>query len=919
MSKETMRMRLQVIAGLVAGLIVSLGSAGNALASPTIEEFNVASSSTQAGGHPNLVATIKLANPAQPEVAKNIIVNLPAGVFGNPDSIYKCRSADFAENRCAPGAQAGVVAVAANYEGDPNFILGTAPVYNMRTVSEDEQARFAFVAPIVNIPITIPIDVRSESDYGLRMRVSSISQQVPLRSTVFTIWGFPAAPTNDPQRFYPGEPGVPPACPGIPTTACLSQPFAEADLLVKPLTTNPSICTEDPLPVSLDVVSHQDPENSSHAEDTYSATTGCEAQKFDPVFHLGLTTSEADAPSGLDVQLKAEQFLTGVAPAQSSLRSGTLTLPPGLTINPDAADGQTSCSDTEANFGTSLRGQCPDNAKIGTVDVRTPALEAPLTGSLYIGEPKPGDQYRVFMIFDGFGIHAKLIASFHPDPQTGQLTVSIDDLPQVPFEEFNLHLFASDRGLMATPTHCTIYEADALLVPWNDTLAPQNSRPFVSIDSGPNGRPCPGQVRPFSPRLIAGMSNAVAGNFSSFTLKLDRDDGDQFLGDLTFRMPPGFTGDLRGITYCPEAAIQAAALKPGRVEQAAPSCPGSSQIGTTNVAAGPGGHPFHAVGRMYLSGPLKGAPLSLVAITPALAGPYDYGTQVVRVALYVDKLTAQVSAISERVPSIIGGIPIRMRSIQVNIDKPNFTINPTNCSPFSVDSQGIGDQATITSFSSYYQAVNCVTLPFRPRMTVRQIGNRKQTRRSQNPRLRFDLWTRPGDANIRRIAVTLSRAFAIDQRHLGNICSKAQLEAELCAGRQPIGNAWVRTPLLDEPLSGPAYAVSGFGKLPRVAFVLDGQVRIIPQAESSSVRGGHLKTVVPVVPDAPVGHFRLDLLGGRKGYLVNTRSLCSSAAFVDIQYVSQSGKKSKQRVRTRTACRGDRHQARRSSHRRTRR
>ena len=240
---------------------------------------------------------------------------------------------------------------------------------------------------------------------------------------------------------------------------------------------------------------------------------------------------------------------------------------------------------------------------------------------------------------------------------------------------------------------------------------------------------------------------------------------------------------------------------------------------------------------MYLAGPFKGAPLSLVAITPALAGPYDYGTVVVRVALHVDPLDAQVTAVSDTVPQIIGGVPIRMRSIQVNIDKPNFTINPTNCSPFTVDSQGIGDQGTVADFSSYFHAVNCATLRFKPKMTIRQLGGRKSTRRANNPRLQFDLTTRPGDANIKSLSVTLSNAFEIDQRHLGNICSEKELAAKQCAGRPPIGKATTTTPLLDQPLTGPVYAVSGSGGLPRLAFILNGQVNLVPRADTDDGQG----------------------------------------------------------------------------------
>ena len=345
---------------------------------------------------------------------------------------------------------------------------------------------------------------------------------------------------------------------------------------------------------------------------------------------------------------------------------------------------------------------------------------------------------------------------------------------------------------MATPTHCTIYSVDGRLRPLERDARRRSTRPRSSASTrartaAPARARCGRSSRASSP----GPSNPIAGAFSDFHLKLDRDDGDQFLGDLNFRMPPGFTGDLRGISYCPEAAIAAAAQNSGRAEQASPSCPASSQIGTTNVAAGPGGHPFHAVGKMYLAGPVQGrAAVSLVAITPALAGPYDYGVVVVRVALHVDPLTAQVSAVSDTVPSIIGGVPIRMRSIQVNIDKPNFTINPTNCSPFSVDSQGIGDQGTVDRL-----------LLLLPRRQLRDAALQAEDdgpparrpartpRGASNPALQFDLRTRPGDANIKSLSVTLPKAFAIDQRHLGNICSeKRSWRPNQCAGRQPIGD-----------------------------------------------------------------------------------------------------------------------------------
>ena len=248
-------------------------------------------------------------------------------------------------------------------------------------------------------------------------------------------------------------------------------------------------------------------------------------------------------------------------------------MPEGFTINPDAADGQSECKTAQANFDTEGPAECPDNAKIGTFSIGTPALPERLQGSVYIGEPKPGDQYRLFMTASGFGINAKLVGSVKPDPVTGRLTAEFRDLPQAPFEDFQLHLFSGERSLMATPTGCDIYQVSAEFYPWNAALAEQETSQTFALESGPHGTQCPGQVRPFNPTLDAGTSNATAGAFSSFSLRLDREDGDQNLGKLNFTMPPGLTASLRGITYCSEASIAAAAQSPGRTRANQPELP----------------------------------------------------------------------------------------------------------------------------------------------------------------------------------------------------------------------------------------------------------------------------------------------------------------------------------------------------------
>jgi hypothetical protein len=884
---------------LLLGLAIAVAVAAPAQAEQTIESFSAEVSGTAAGGHPDIETSFQLAAPGQPEAAREVKFNMAQGYFGNPSASTRCTSLDFALDSCPSAAQVGLITVRAKVGSEADKLLGTAPIYNLAPQNEDQTALFAFVLPTLGIPINIPVAVRTGGDYGLRFSVSGISQVTPLAGADLTFWGYPALPAHDGQRFPKGSPGSPQACPGVADTSCLTGPTSAA-ISVRPLIDSPSVCGAA-LPISLEVETYQDPGAFSRKGATVPAMTECRRPSFIPVVQVKPTTSETDAPSGLDLELQARQELdAAVMPSQ--LRSAIVSLPAGFTINPDAADGQTACKDGQANFGTELPAECPDSSKIGTFSIGTPALDGPLLGSVYIGDPKPGDQYRLILAADGFGVHVKLVGSIKPDPVTGSLTTELVDLPQVPFESLNLHLFASDRGLLATPIECSVHSSQAAFTAWNDLLPEQRTEVGFGLNSGPGGTPCPGQARPFSPHLVAGTSNPIAGAYSDFHLRLNRDDGDQFLGDLNFKMPPGFTGNLSGIAYCSEAGIAQAAANLGRSEQAQPSCPSASEIGTTNVAAGPGSHPFHAVGTMYLAGPFKGAPLSLVAVTPALAGPYDYGVVVVRVALHVDPLTAQVNAVSDTVPSIIGGVPIRLRSIQVNIDRPHFTINPTNCTPFTVDSQGIGDQGTVANFSSPYTAVNCATLPFKPKMSVKRIGGGGGTRRAKNPTLRFDLRTREGDANIKSIAVTLSNAFEIDQRHLGNICSEKELAANECAGRSPIGEATTKAPLLDAPLTGPVFAVSGSGGLPRLAFVLNGQVDLLPRADTKTLGGGQLQTTVPVVPDAPIGNFHLTIFGGKRGYLINTRSLCSSAPIDRIEYTAQNGKSFGQKVKVDASC-----------------
>jgi hypothetical protein len=387
-----------------------------------------------------------------------------------------------------------------------------------------------------------------------------------------------------------------------------------------------------------------------------------------------------------------------------------VTLPVGFSINPNAADGKVACSDAEARIGTREAAQCPENAKVGTVSVDSSALPAPIPGYIYLGTPKPGDRYRLILTASGFNVNVKLPGSVDADSLTGQLTVSFQDLPQTPFSNFNMHFFGSERGLLATPPECNdAFPVESTFTPWDSALSEQASTQFFGVHSGPGLSPCPGAARPFAPSASAGVADKTAGLHAPFSLSLDRSDGDQNLAALNVTTPPGFAATLAGVPYCSDAALAAMAAPEasGRAELDAPSCPLASQIGVASAGAGAGTHPVYLPGRVFLAGPYRGAPLSLAVVTPAVTGPYDLGNVVVRAALFVDPTTARITAVSDPLPQILGGIPLRLRSILINLDRPNFTLNPTNCDSFAVGTEVFGTQGGSASLPTHFQIANC--------------------------------------------------------------------------------------------------------------------------------------------------------------------------------------------------------------------
>lgn len=836
-------------------------------------------------------------------------INAPAGVIADPHATPQCDAQEFAFNRCPSDTQIGLARVGfgtSTPQGGGSY-LGEQPLPLYNLVPHVGQAGLAgFNIPHVYVSVFIEVSSRTESDYGLKLSISGIPQTAPLAFSETTFWGVPAASSHDEQRFSP--PGCDPQEVQNTSISCVLGPHP-SDSPALPFNDNPTTCGV-PLFATLTVLAYD--HGISEAQTPYPSTTGCDQLTFNPSLFAQPTTTTTDTPSGLAVNLEIPQVQSPTAPSPSEIKETSVTLPEGFTINPNAADGKTTCTDAEARFGTEEEAQCPESSKVGSLTIVSSALPGPLPGYVYLGQPQPGNRYRIFLVANGFEFHLKLAGVVTPNPLTGQVTATFVNLPQTPFTDLNMHFFGSERGLLATPTHCGTYAVTSKFAPWDAFLPVQTSVQYFALDSTPaeagaagEAEACPATTssRSFHPTFQAASLNNAPGAHTPIFLDLTRPDGDQNLASLTASTPPGLLATLAGVPYCSDRALQQAAEAgyTGRDEQTTPSCPAASKIGTATVGAGAGDHPVYVSGEVYLAGPYRGAPLSLAVITPAVSGPYDLGNAVVRAALRVNPETAQITAISDALPQILEGVPLRLRSILLELNRPNFTLNPTNCDPFSINASIGGTEGAQAERSSYFQVADCAKLPFAPKLSLRVTG---ATKRIGNPALTATLTAKPGEANIASTAVTLPPTEFLDNAHVNSPCTRAQFSANQCPQGSMIGFAKAETPLLEKPLEGPVYlrsAPENKNGLPDIVAALNGQIDIDLVGKIDTVHKS-LRTSFETVPDAPVSKFTLSLDGGGKGLIENSANLCASTQHVSVAINGQNGRTANYSPALQTPC-----------------
>jgi hypothetical protein len=866
-----------------------------------VKVFNTKVSDTQAGSHPDLYLNFEVGSRVDPFIPESCFCNdlktakveLPPGFIGNPHAVAECTVEKFVIDKCPIDSQVGIARPETLLTDGCCATTSWTPVYNL--VPQPGQAGLlGFKGYILNFPIYTVLHARTGGDYGLNAEVTGITRFFGLVRYEQEIWGVPASPTHDNNRYKQGG-GFPL---GTPTSSNLPE---------KPYLSMPTTCAG---PLTTTLVTKAYDKGVHRAEREWPATTGCDQLGFNPSLAANPSTAQADAPSGLDVALKVPQKASPVTPSDSEIKAVKVTMPEGFSVNPNAADGKTSCSDQQAHvgpFSDDDEAQCPEFAKVGTLALDSWALPEPIAGGIYLGEPKPGNRYRLVIAADGFGTHIKLPGSVQADPQTGRLTVTFENLPEAPLTEFDMHFFGSERGLLATPERCGKYAVESEFEPWARNLPNQYSTQFFKIDSGPGGEPCPGAQRPFAPGFHAAGETNGAGAHDPFSIYLTRPDGDQNLDTITVKTPPGFSATLKGVPYCPDATLTetAAASHTGREELAAPLCPADSQVGTSSAGAGAGSRPYYAPGKVYLAGPYKGAPLSLAVVTPAVSGPYDLGNVVNRVALHIDPVTAQVTAVSDPLPQIIEGIPLRLRSVLINLDRPNFALNPTSCRPFQVEALLTGTEGASGTGATHFQAANCDALAFAPKLTTTLRG---ATRRAGFPALRAVLTQAPGESNISRAVVSLPHSELLEQGHIGTVCTRVQFAAEACPQRSVYGRARVVTPILDQPLEGPVYLRSSNHTLPDLVAALEGPasqpIKIELSGRIDTDKAGGIRTSFEAVPDAPVSRFVLEMKGGKQGLLTNSQDLCAGNHFANAKILGQNGERADQKPLVKAVCGG---------------
>ncbi len=878
-----------------------------------IPESEDGSLDTRAGSHPFQLTTVLDFNqalveyaqaegggfwPSAPALPHDLHLKLPPGLVGDPSAVPKCSTTDFAtevesHDVCPEDTQVGVATVTVYEPKIVRLYRKSVPVFNLEP-EPGEPASFGFVVDTVAgmVPVVLKTAVPSGGNYGVEVNVVDVSEAAQVLSSAVTLWGVPGDPRHNSSRGW--------GCLQPEETKLPCEPFTEST--PKAFLTLPTSC-EQPLTSTVggDSWPTGQPGNEGsvlapeHTEYRLpSLLTGCPVLGFEPAISMEPEQHSASTPSGLSVTVSMPQegLLSASGLAESALQEAIVALPEGMQLNPSAANALEDCSvldfgslnGPEAEGGRPLEGaeeelqtankyftkaspDCPDAAKLGTVNIQTPLLPNELTGSLYLAAQNTNpfrSPLAMYLVAEdkNDGIRVKLVGEVRMEESTGQIVTMFRNGPELPFSNLELHLFGGQRGSLSTPPLCGSYTAETKFTPWSDAQ-PARPQGGFTIKTGPGGTPCPSNPLPFAPSLKAYSESGQAGGFSPFTLTISRPDGQQQLTGITMHLPPGIAGLLSKVTPC---------LEPPVGEEW--SCGPDSMIGHSVATAGLGSEPVTLPGNAYLTIGYDGAPFGVLVQTPAVAGPFNLGMINVRSRINVDPSDASVTITTdpgprdEAIPARLKGVPAQLQRIQVSVNRPEFLFNPTNCNPLTIAGSLDGNEGASVPLSYPFQVANCATLPFAPKLTAEVAG---QGSKANGTSLTVKLEsggvgpTGVVQANIAKVDLTIPAALPSRLTTIQKACLAAVFEANpaSCDEGSVIGNATVHTPVLSSPLTGPGYLVShGGAEFPDVEFVLQGEGIKLVLDGKTDIKKGVTYSKFESAPDAPFTTFETNLPAG---------------------------------------------------------
>ena len=851
----------------------------------------------QAGDHPGSLTTIIHYTTALDSHAsygygtrsvqepKTEIVDLPLGFVGDPLAAGQCRESELKD--CPADSRVGTVTL------DHSTKAELRPVYNV-VPEAGYPAEFAFEYAEALVILRARV-LPSSSGYILSVSVPDVPRAVSVKfvGVALTLFGDPAEKdggSSSPTAFF----------------------------------TNPSDCSAGPSQAKLEMDSWVDPERWVSKETTMyessptQGVSGCNLLQFNPTIEVRSEETRADTPSGYEVDLKVPQT-PHVAPdlATPDLKNAEMTLPEGVAVSPGAADGLVACQETgpqgiNITHGWTPTGEqpldpadpeameiapdglphvapghCPLASQIGTVEITTPLLASPLQGHVYLVQPKcggegqsacseasasDGELFGIYLEVAGSGVIVKLKGNVQVNPQTGRVTTTFEENPQLPFSELKLRLNGGPRAPLANPQTCGQATTTSSLEPWSAPESGPAATPFSSFDVSGCASPMP-----FAPGFLAQASSPAAGAFSPFTVSFSRQDGEQDLSGITVQTPPGLLGKIAGIPRCPEP------------QAASGACNSESLIGHDEVAAGSGSHPFYETGDVYLTSGYKGQPFGLSIVTPTVAGPFNLGPIVVRAAIAVNPLTAALTVISDPLPQIIDGVPLRIQTVNVTIDKPNFMFNPTNCNQQQITATITAAQGAAANVATPFAASGCKNLPFKPDFSASTTG---KTSKALGATLKVKITSAGiGQANIAKVDVEIPKALPTQLKTLNKACTEAQFNSDPadCPPASDVAQVTVHTPLLNSPLTGPAYLVShGGAAFPDVEMVLQGEGVELVLDGKTQIKQGVTYSHFETVPDAPFTSFEFNSPQGELALFTAEGNLCDQKLMMPVTLTGQN-------------------------------